>query len=691
MVGSAIASTTYIGGYHIKCNGQSVGVLTANPDFGNPPYTFLWNTGETTQQIINKPAGMYSVTITDSSQVSNSYTFELMQPDTLSFSPEFVNYNGYNVSSYGANDGQVSLFTSGGTPPYKWVWSNGYQEYKRTSMAAGTYAFTISDANQCSITGSVTLIEPPPLQISFSNLQNPSCNSFSDGSVLLNISGGTGNYTVSWDNGSFELNPTNLSEGYNAVRIYDHGRLVSDTGITLTAPPPIVAEYNLSDYNGYNVSCVDCFNGTINTNVTGGTPPYTYNWKDNANMTTGDRNNLNGGIYTITINDVNGCQPKKEGMIALTMPNPKDWSRFGNSNIDTTEFIGSTDTSAVVFKSNNVNVLEMKNNVIKFNAQIKLMNIDTTAIFNPGKRLIGIDENGNLKSFDRSEVLQGYMSPFPGYTCIGCGCSPVIGWGKSTSIVNGVEVISTSNDIVKCPIDGNVGIGTTLPELNSKLDIYGEIAINGERLFVGYDGKIGIGTAAPTEKLQLFGGNFKVTNPSDLSNPVFFVNTTTKNVGIGTANPSQKLEINHNDPTGGIVINRSSSDLSNKSEIKFNKNGAQLAAIGSDLDNNGKNTFYIWQNNSLPPSFIINAIGKVGIGGVYPPETTTPYKLYVEGGIATREIKVTTVNQFPDYVFNETYPLITIQELDLFVKKHKHLPGIASAQEIEQNDGFELG
>jgi hypothetical protein len=226
----------------------------------------------------------------------------------------------------------------------------------------------------------------------------------------------------------------------------------------------------------------------------------------------------------------------------------------------------------------------------------------------------------------------------------------VLGWGHSADLINGISVPIISNDIIKCPMEGNVGIGTNLPEANSKLDLHGEIAIHGERLRVTYDGR----------------------------------------VGIGTSTPSQKLEITHNDPTGGILINKVSSDAGNKSEIKFNKNGNQLFALGCDLNNNGSQSFYIWSNVSSNAPLVINESGKVGIGGIYPPNNNSIYKLYVEGGIVTRDVKVMT-GSFPDFVFHDTYSLMPLTELDQFIKVNKHLPGIASANEIENNEGFEIG
>jgi len=118
-------SATYIGGYHIKCNGQNTGSIKANPNFGTGPHTFLWNTGETTAQINNKGAGIYYVTMTDSLNVSHTDTFELRQPYALSYQSTLSDFYGYNISSYGGNNGTIQLSATGGTPPYRYTWNNG--------------------------------------------------------------------------------------------------------------------------------------------------------------------------------------------------------------------------------------------------------------------------------------------------------------------------------------------------------------------------------------------------------------------------------------------------------------------------------------------------------------------------------------------------------------------------------------
>ncbi len=77
--------------------------------------------------------------------------------------------------------------------------------------------------------------------------------------------------------------------------------------------------------------------------------------------------------------------------------------------------------------------------------------------------------------------------------------------------------------------------------------------------------------------------------------------------------------------------------------------------------------------------------GNVGIGTV----NTSLYKLAVEGTIGARKVVVTQAS-WADYVFEKDYRLPTMQELEQFISKHKHLPGVPSAEEIEQN-GIDLG
>lgn len=85
----------------------------------------------------------------------------------------------------------------------------------------------------------------------------------------------------------------------------------------------------------------------------------------------------------------------------------------------------------------------------------------------------------------------------------------------------------------------------------------------------------------------------------------------------------------------------------------------------------------------------ISPDGKVGIGEV-DFGTSGLYKLYVEGGIVSRDVKV-TANNFPDYVFHKNYELMPLDEVARYIDKHGHLPHMPSAAEVEAAQGVEVG
>lgn len=86
------------------------------------------------------------------------------------------------------------------------------------------------------------------------------------------------------------------------------------------------------------------------------------------------------------------------------------------------------------------------------------------------------------------------------------------------------------------------------------------------------------------------------------------------------------------------------------------------------------------------PWMVFKNNGNIGIG------TTNPgtYKLAVEGTIGARKVKVTAVNPWPDYVFEDNYKLLSIPEMEKYILLHKHLPEIPSAKEVNL-EGIELG
>lgn len=284
--------------------------------------------------------------------------------------------------------------------------------------------------------------------------------------------------------------------------------------------------------------------------------------------------------------------------------------------------------------------------------------------------------------------------------------------------VNGNVAIGYSSSTA-APTNGlcvsdNVGIGTTSP--SQKLDVNGNIALTGGGTTgvasingVKNQGYILINANTYTNNgasLVLYGnsntdypgsvrlmsyltnGKIVFSNYNGSTWPDQMTVLANGNVGIGTGTPTKNLEIAHSNNQGGIVLN--SLYANSKSEIRFNKSGAQLWAIGNDFDENNKQTFFIWDHVANSARLIINEYGQVGIGGVIPPAVDLSYKLFVNGGIAARDVKV-TAGTFPDYVFGDNYKLKSIYELDNYIKLNNHLPHLPCADDVVKNHGYELG
>lgn len=100
-----------------------------------------------------------------------------------------------NVLWNGASTGSINLTVTGGTSPYTYNWGAGQPTTEdRTSLAAGSYCVTVTDANSCTKTICATITQPAALALS-ATANNVTLCSIPNGSIDLTVSGGTSPYT----------------------------------------------------------------------------------------------------------------------------------------------------------------------------------------------------------------------------------------------------------------------------------------------------------------------------------------------------------------------------------------------------------------------------------------------------------------------------------------------------------------
>ena len=132
---------------NVSCFGGNNGAVNLNLTGGVSPYTISWSDQSIGSSISNLSAGPVGVEVSDLNGCTGQMDFIIAQPAA----PLVVNANITHASSASALDGALDLTTTGGTPPYSYIWSNAATDEDLTDLGVGLYIVTITDDNGCSL------------------------------------------------------------------------------------------------------------------------------------------------------------------------------------------------------------------------------------------------------------------------------------------------------------------------------------------------------------------------------------------------------------------------------------------------------------------------------------------------------------------------------------------------------------
>lgn len=185
------------------CTGT--GGASANALGGTPPYSYVWSNGQTGQNLTNVSSGDYSVTVTDSEGCTKSETVTITSASPPSCNAFIIS----NISGVGASDGTAGVNVTGGTPPFFYLWSNGQVTSTATNLGAGTHSVTVTDANGCTTSCSVSFQNPAKLgDFAWLDLNRDGCQDTGEPGihdVIIQLSGtdNAGNLVVRYDTSDF--------------------------------------------------------------------------------------------------------------------------------------------------------------------------------------------------------------------------------------------------------------------------------------------------------------------------------------------------------------------------------------------------------------------------------------------------------------------------------------------------------
>jgi Secretion system C-terminal sorting domain/SprB repeat len=298
---------------NVVCNGANDGTITITASGGTGTLNYSITGGApfgAGNSFTSLSSGSYVPAVEDANGcVALATSVNIIDPSAVLISNEVV----VDVSCNGAADGSITITASGGTGVLAYSIDNfttNQASGSFTGLSGLNYDIEVQDANSCSAIGSSgTLNAPTVLVLNAPGTTDPSCVGASDGQVVVNVSGGTGPYEYSIDNGtnySTGATFTGLAAGtYNLAARDANLCVVTGTNATLTDPPAL----NITLVTPTNVVCNGDNNGTITITAGGGTGTLNYSIDGGSSYQVSNSfTGLGPGTYSPAVRDANLCE-----------------------------------------------------------------------------------------------------------------------------------------------------------------------------------------------------------------------------------------------------------------------------------------------------------------------------------------------------------------------------------------------
>jgi gliding motility-associated-like protein len=295
--------TLAMSGTNVSCYADSNGTALVSIAGASGPFIINWSSGQTgVTSLAGLPAGTYTVTVQDiPSGCTGVGAFVVGSPDPISVTETVTDVNCYLVPT-----GGVNITVLGGTGPYGYNWSNGTTGQDLINVNAGTYTVTITDARGCTYSKTYTIEQPLEALQGIGIESDALCAGDANGSIAVDIWGGTPSYSYLWTSGQLTQDVSGLTATNYSLTVTDFN------GCTLTLPFNITEPVVLSGVmSSSSVLCFGDPSGSASVTPSGGTLPLSYSWQNSTTLYSENNPVLNGVIaddYQVTITDANGCQ-----------------------------------------------------------------------------------------------------------------------------------------------------------------------------------------------------------------------------------------------------------------------------------------------------------------------------------------------------------------------------------------------
>jgi hypothetical protein len=214
-----------------SCLDDGSGAIDLTVEGGTAPYTYTWDTGQTTEDISGLTEGVYRVTVTDAAGCEASAVMLITKKSFV------VNAKVTQPACDGSYGGSIELFPANTGETYTYQWSHGPTTSSLYDLEPGTYTVRVTDGTGCFRDIPYVILEPSGITAT-ATVTNTQCNAEGAFNIDLTVNGGTGPYTYEWSNGSTTQDLTGVNSGIYTVTITDAGGCTTTHEVEVTGTPP---------------------------------------------------------------------------------------------------------------------------------------------------------------------------------------------------------------------------------------------------------------------------------------------------------------------------------------------------------------------------------------------------------------------------------------------------------------------
>ena len=290
----------------VSCNGANDGTATVSATGGTTGYSYAWPDGQDTATAIGLSGGTYEVTVTDENDCTATAEVTIAEPAAaldITTTPATL----MNPTCNGGTDGSIDITVLGGTAPYTYAWSSGDNVEDPSTLEAGTYEVTVTDANGCTIVGGTyELTEPAEAVLTVVSVVDADCGA-STGEVTIgsDIAGSiTVDGTTQPVGAGGQVTFTGLAAGLYTAEFVDGVGCTAEISFVISnAGSDLEASATVTD-----VACHGESNGEVAISAMGGVGTLTYELLNTGDTNTdGGFTGLAAGSYTVLVSDDNNC------------------------------------------------------------------------------------------------------------------------------------------------------------------------------------------------------------------------------------------------------------------------------------------------------------------------------------------------------------------------------------------------